>query len=220
MPYANEKPAVINGVPVYLGPNGLTFVAVYTPSLGVVVLGDGPMARRLVDTLTRSPRSVALAPGPAPAIPSGWHAVTFRGLSFDSPSSWAVTPTVVTGRDVVRPCSEPGVSYRTTEVALSTDRQPFPFVSCPGFLYQLPQAPENGVEVDAGSVARFPVTLAFSKTCLHIHALAVCPATSPEYFILVLKVTVPGRTAPVVVSIGLAGNGMIARTILYSLRAA
>jgi hypothetical protein len=36
----------------------------------------------------------------------------------------------------------------------------------------------------------------------------------------VLKVTVPGRTMPVVVSIGLAGNGMVARTILYSLRAA
>jgi hypothetical protein len=32
-----------------------------------------------------------------------------------------------------------------------------------------------------------------------------------------LKVTVPGRVKPVIVSIGLAGNGMVARTILYSL---
>ena len=31
---------------------------------------------------------------------------------------------------------------------------------------------------------------------------------------------VPGRSKPVFVSIGLAGNGMVARTILYSLRAA
>jgi hypothetical protein len=30
-------------------------------------------------------------------------------------------------------------------------------------------------------------------------------------------VTVPGRAKPVIVSIGLAGNGMVARTILYSL---
>ncbi|MGA3354583.1 MAG: hypothetical protein ABSD85_15580 [Acidimicrobiales bacterium] len=37
---------------------------------------------------------------------------------------------------------------------------------------------------------------------------------------LFLKVTVPGRSKPVYVSIGLAGNGMVARTILYSLRAA
>jgi hypothetical protein len=39
------------------------------------------------------------------------------------------------------------------------------------------------------------------------------------YSILLLKVTVAG-SKPVYVSIGLAGNGMIARTILYSLRAA
>jgi hypothetical protein len=37
---------------------------------------------------------------------------------------------------------------------------------------------------------------------------------------IVLKVTVPGRDKPVFVSIGLVGNGMVARTILDSLRAA
>ena len=50
--------------------------------------------------------------------------------------------------------------------------------------------------------------------------VSACPATSPPYSILVLKVTVPGHKQPVYVSIGLAGNGMVARTILYSLRAA
>jgi hypothetical protein len=55
---------------------------------------------------------------------------------------------------------------------------------------------------------------------LSIHGLTVCPATSPAYSVLVLKVTVPGRSKPVFVSIGLAGNGMVARTILYSLRPA
>jgi hypothetical protein len=63
------------------------------------------------------------------------------------------------------------------------------------------------------------ITLAISKHCLELHGLTACPATSPAYSILVLKVTVPGRNKPVYVSIGLAGNGMIARTILYSLRA-
>jgi hypothetical protein len=61
--------------------------------------------------------------------------------------------------------------------------------------------------------------LTFSKHCLNLHGLTACPATSPSYSILVLRVTVPGRKNPVYVSIGLAGNGMIARTILYSLRA-
>ncbi|MGO9198722.1 MAG: hypothetical protein ACLQK4_16545 [Acidimicrobiales bacterium] len=63
-----------------------------------------------------------------------------------------------------------------------------------------------------------PGTL-YSTHCLDLHGLTACPASSPAYSILVLKVTVPGRKTPVLVSIGLAGNGMTARTVLYSLRA-
>jgi hypothetical protein len=62
------------------------------------------------------------------------------------------------------------------------------------------------------------ITLVFSGQCLKLHGLTTCPATLPTYSILVVRVTVPGRSKPVYVSIGLAGNGMIARTILYSLR--
>jgi hypothetical protein len=58
----------------------------------------------------------------------------------------------------------------------------------------------------------------FSEHCLSVHDLTVCPASSPAYSVLVLKVTVPGRSKPVIVSIGLAGSGIVARTILYSLR--
>jgi hypothetical protein len=56
---------------------------------------------------------------------------------------------------------------------------------------------------------------------LSLKALHACLAggTSYLYSILVLKVVVPGRSKPVYVSIGLAGSGMVARTILYSLRA-
>jgi hypothetical protein len=49
-PYASEKPVILNGVPVYLGPNG----DYYVPSLGVKITASGPLARRIVDTLTRS----------------------------------------------------------------------------------------------------------------------------------------------------------------------
>ena len=59
-----------------------------------------------------------------------------------------------------------------------------------------------------------------SANCLDLHSLTACPATAPDYSILVLRVTVPGRTKPVFVSIGLAWNGMVARTILHSLRPA
>jgi hypothetical protein len=64
------------------------------------------------------------------------------------------------------------------------------------------------------------LTLSFSGHCLDLHGLTACPASSPAYSILVLKVTVPGRSKPVYVSIGLAGNGMVAKTILYSLQTA
>ena len=64
------------------------------------------------------------------------------------------------------------------------------------------------------------MTLTISTHCLSLRGLRACPATSPAYSILVLKVTVPGRSKPVYVSIGLAGNGIVARTILYSLREA
>jgi hypothetical protein len=47
--YASEKPAILGGVPVYLGPNG----DYYVPSLGVAIMAIGPLARRIVDTLTR-----------------------------------------------------------------------------------------------------------------------------------------------------------------------
>src|ERR1035438_9963078 len=62
--------------------------------------------------------------------------------------------------------------------------------------------------------------LSFSAHCLDLHGLTACPATSPAYSVLVLRVTVPRRAKPVYVSIGLSGDGIVARTILYSLRAA
>jgi len=219
--YAGEQPTILNGVPIYLGPSGLSFVTHFAPSLGVDVTANGPLARRIVNTLTRSPLAVARESGSAPSAPPGWHSVSFRGLSFKAPRSWPVTPTAVTGREVGRLCATSGVTFITTRVALSTDRQRFPIAFCPAFLYQGLQPPENGVEVDGGSENGFPfpVALSFSKHCLDLHGLTACPATSPAYSILFLRVTGPSLPKPVLVSIGLAGNGMVARTILYSLRA-
>jgi hypothetical protein len=49
MPYARERPTIINGVPVYAASSG----EYYAPSLGVEVIASVPQARRIVDTLTR-----------------------------------------------------------------------------------------------------------------------------------------------------------------------
>jgi len=187
------------------------------PSLSVEVSASGPLAHRILATFTRSPRAVALAPGPAPSIPAGWHTVTFQGLSFSVPSSWPVTRTAQ-GFGIGDVCLTPGVSLGGRHVTLSTDLHNV-ILYCP---YELPrpQPPTDGVQIDAGSNLELPPGLSFSTSCLHVNRLTACPATSPAYSILVLKVTVPGPSTPVLVSIGLAGNGLVARTILYSLRAA
>jgi hypothetical protein len=41
-----------------------------------------------------------------------------------------------------------------------------------------------------------------------------------NFDVLSLLVVVPGRAMPLDIWVGLAGNGMVAKTILYSLRAA
>lgn len=80
-----------NGVPVYAlysyapTPNGGNYLI---PSLGVELEAEGPLAQRVLNTLTPSPRFVSLAPGPAPAVPLSWQWVTFAGLSFSAPAGW------------------------------------------------------------------------------------------------------------------------------------
>ena len=81
-------------MPVYLGPNDLTLLSYFAPSLGVEVIAKGRVvARRIVDTLTRSPRAFVLAPGPAPSVPSSWRSVIFAGLRFSVPATWSVKRT-------------------------------------------------------------------------------------------------------------------------------
>ena len=65
-------PEVINGIFVYPYPTGPQS-SYLVPSLGVEITVDGPLGQRVLHTLTWSPRSVVLAPGSSPAIPSSWR---------------------------------------------------------------------------------------------------------------------------------------------------
>ena len=188
------------------------------PVLGVVVTADGPLTNRILATVARSPRSTALASGPAPSVPSSWRSETFAGLRFAVPANWPITRTQDTpGLGAI--CRAQGVAFSGTAVTLSTDERRFLFPPCP-LIPPTPQQPENGVQVDSGLRTEPTVTLSLSPHCLDLHGVTACPATAPAYSILVLRVNVPGRDKPVFVSIGLTGNGMVARRILHSLRAA
>lgn len=215
-PSSYGQRSVINGISVYdlynYGHGPYVRTHYLLPSLGVEIEAEGPLAKRVIDTLSRSPRTVALASGPAPVVPSSWHTVTDAGLRFAVPARWHTFLPVGAGA-----CRSEGPTLLNRDsVVLTTDlslcREPAlaPTVRPPG----------NGVQVDVDASPSFAPATLLSKHCLSLGALIACPATSPAYSILVLKVTVPRRSEPVYVSIGLAGNGSVARTILYSLRPA
>ena len=211
------QPEVINGISVYPYPAG-SQRSYLIPSLDVEITVDGPLGQRVLRTLTWSPRSVGLASGTAPAVPSSWRPVTFAGLQFSVPAGWPIERTQVTpGLGTI--CRTQGVAFLGPTVTLSTDARPLVLPFCPRIAPTALQ-PENGVQVDSGLRTEPAVTLSFPTHCLSFHGLTACPATSPSYSILVLKVTVPGRSKPVYVSIGLAGSGTAARIVLYSLREA
>jgi hypothetical protein len=214
---AGEKLIIVNGVPVYFVPpsSAKPFISYFVPSLGVLVTGSGPMARRVLDTLTCSPRAVALASSGAAAVPSSWRSLTFAGLRFSVPASWPVQRT-----NLWNVCGPVQIAV-AEGVTLDTD-QVFQALPCPG---PLPYAvvPSNGVRVDTGrshSLSELVGSFSRGGTCLHSGGLKACPSRTPDYSILLLGVKLPGRVKPVFVSIGLAGSGMVARTILYSLAAA
>lgn len=210
-------PIVRNGLQLYVASVDGVF-GYYSPLLGVVVAASGPLAQQVLDSLTPSPRMLVMESGPGPNAPASWHWVTFAGLRFLAPASWRVDRTPTTpGLGYI--CGVPGVAFWETAVVLSTDTRRMILPACP-LERPFPQPPLNSVQVDSGLSTEPLITLTISKHCLALHGLTACPATSPSYSILVLKVTVPGRSKPLYVSIGLAGSGAVARTILYSLRAA
>jgi hypothetical protein len=190
--HIEKKSILLNGVQVHRILTAATYVGYYAPSLGVQVIAQGPLAKRILATLMSSPRVVALASGSAPAVPSDWKTLTFQGLAFAAPSSWPVTRTSV-DHGLGYPCATSGVALMDSGVVLSTDQKPYGY-DCVATVPPGPQTPQDGIQVDAGSdmLSQWNLHIVFSNHCLSLHGLTACPATSPAYSILVLKVTVHG----------------------------
>ena len=64
--------------------------AVPVPELGVRAGARGPLARRVLATLTSSPLSVVLRRGPAAPVPASWSWHRFGGVRFATPRSWSL----------------------------------------------------------------------------------------------------------------------------------
>jgi hypothetical protein len=218
---AGARRASVNGITVFW--TGDESYAV--PSLSVEVSTFGPMAGRILRTLSRSPEAVALAPGPAPVVPSSWHRVSYGGVSLAVPSVWLNTNETEWSAGVCSPVVAPDYADSVLFVS-GTSMSPDHLCAAP----QEPPVPEvqpvDGVAIDPGPYGPIQGDSDFAS-CLTIHGLPACPVTYDYYGAIVLSVRVPANPVPagvethrVAVEIGLAGNGMVARTILYSMRSA
>jgi hypothetical protein len=199
---AEGPPITINGISVYQPGVAAVYVV---PSLHVELTFDGPPQPEVLQTLTFSPRSVALAPGHVEPVPKSWRSVSFAGVSLSVPGSWQVrrTPNAPPcATDIVLP--EGGVTLAAG---------PASPISCPvpkALIQPVPQV--AGVEVDDFSDFSSQASCVDPRT---INGLDVCVGASPIYAVMVVRVrSVGDRT----VKIGMFGDGEVGRTILHSMR--
>jgi hypothetical protein len=187
-------------------------------ALGTEVTAKGPLARRVIATLTGSPLSVVLASSVSSA-PSGWRHVDFGGLSFSVPGQWAIQRVDWWG----------GCPYNITSgtLLLSTAKYDS-FPGCPappetaGYLAGRP-----GMVLFAGP--KVPAAPAGVK-CLTRNRLRICIDPPPpsaggfspgrELDLLTARVTVPHQTTVDPVEIGLRGPGILPLDVFGSIRPA
>lgn len=216
---------VIHGIALYSLSRGprVSTVRYLVPALKVIITTTGRLSRPVLDTLSPSPRAAVLSEG-APQTPVTWRWQEFDGLRFATPATWPTRRTdqfsscrsfiALGGRMLVNQVVEPDEPM----VELDTDSSAY-ISSCPAGVFQ-ESAPGNGVQIDAGSARHANLAPARSDRAIRVNGVVAYIDALQPFDILDVLAVVPGRSMPLDVQIGLAGNGMIARTILYSLRAA
>jgi hypothetical protein len=204
-----QQPTLVNGIPVY-PQGGLTY---YVPMLDVWVHASGPLARRVLHTLTWSPAAVALGTQTR-GVPTSWRWYSFAGLRFAAPPN---LPRQTTDDDLVGcpqavPGLQPWVLLSIATNALSP--------SCILLSLRVSYIRYgDGVLVASGPYQSVQLPKK-SQPCRSLHGLRACVTSGTYGGVVELIVAVPGRSRPSLVEIGLAGNGMVARAILDSLRGA
>ena len=215
----------VNGIEEFSKVNDVVEAEELVPSLGVEVQASGPLASRVLGTLTRSPRGVVLAGGRTPRVPRSWHRVTFGGLSVAVPATWPVQHTTDEGTPCERqPPWEPGpVAGAGSQPIVILDAGQGPLPSCPATapaqVDQPVEPAKDGLVIDPGPVG--PLSGAtYDGPCTSVAGLRICPVKNPGQsgeFIFRVHTT-SGKKVAVV--IGDAVSGETARTILHSLRSA
>jgi hypothetical protein len=181
--------------------------------LGVQVSARGPLAGQVTGTLTRSPRSVVLARGPAYAVPRGWRWDEFGGIRFATPAAWAVR----------RFNSWGGCGFNVVaKTVWLNDATKLVEVPCPApAMTAGGMAANPGIEVSTGryGATGFASGRAGCRTTSGAR-ICVLAVQNDDWGLLDVLVRVPGQRWPALIQIGLAGSGATARTIYDSIRGA
>jgi hypothetical protein len=207
-PLPGPATRVVNGIRVTVAAAGAQSGRYLVPELGVQATARGPLARRVLATLTRSPLSVALAAGRAFPAPRSWRWYSFGGVRFAAPAGWPELNSTPYG-------CWPDIQAHA--VALLTRRDTA--MSCPGPLGTAGWAAgQLGVELDSGQAAARQGVRIEPGPCLRLQGLRTCISQQPGGLgWLTLSAFPPGASRPTIVRIGLAGSGVVSREILDSI---
>jgi hypothetical protein len=206
----HRRTGQINGIPLLgVRPVARGYASFLAPTLHVVITVRGPLATKVLGTLTRSPLSVVLAPGPQFPVPRSWRWHDFGGIRFATPAQWRTIKS-----RIWYPCWWVMTSAWAVKLIKATRAVAFHCVPPPDIAGAM--RPRDGVVVGAGRYAALyqPASLG----CRSLHGLSACLAMPGPGRLLELAVYVPGRHKPTVVDVGLTGNGAEARTIVESIR--
>jgi hypothetical protein len=209
--------AVIHGVPVYRRPSAAGSVLYLVPELGVRVGVRGPLTRRVLATLTRSPLSVVLRRGPASPVPARWVWNRFGGVRFATPRSWRLQrenhwATCGTGL-------EPG------SLLLIDATRPPVYLPCPiEFPAAAAERAQPGLTVVTGKYAAKSVGEDFAR-CRVRSGVRICLSTVTGHggffsSVLIFSVARPGQHNRTFFLLGLPGSGARPRAVYDSVMAA
>lgn len=207
--------AVIHGIPVYQIPAGQHSVLYLVPSLGVRVGARGPLAGRVLLTLTRSPLSVVLRRGPATLVPAHWIWHRFGGVRFATPRAWGLRH-----EDRWATCGT-GLDFGSL-LLIDATRPPLA-LPCP---FLLPTAAAErarpGLTVVTGKYGAKSVGEKFAD-CRDGRGLRICLSSVTGQggllsSVLIFSVSRSHRHGPAYFLLGLPGSGVGARVVFGSIR--
>jgi hypothetical protein len=215
---SHRRPAeVIHGIPVYRLPSGNGSVLYLVPELQVRVGARGPLARRVLATLSTSPLSVVLGRGQASLVPASWTWQRFGGVQFAIPRSWPLQR-----EDQWATC---GTGLVPRSLLLIDATKPPLYLPCP---YTFPTATayqaQPGLTVVTGKYAAGSVGQNYVR-CWVRHGARICLSSvtgQGGFFsgVLIFSVSRPDQQAVTFFLLGLPGSGASSRAIVGSIKVA